>query len=237
MNNSPVRKFVPAMQAFTAKQRERVSAFTLLELLVVITIIIILIGFLFPAFRGVQDQAKRAQAKNDLNQIVTAVSAFYTEYGKYPVDSTTTTNDIQANYDANNFTVFDVLRYDISNADKDTVTALNPRQVVFVEPPAAKDQVTPKLGIKVFGVNQGVWFDPWGYPYKVTIDANYNGITNGPPYLDLQATSYSSATDSSNDKGVRTGVIAWSVGADGVRADNYKDPLTGVPSDDVISWQ
>jgi len=227
---------VPAMQAFTAKQRERASAFTLLELLVVITIIIILIGFLFPAFRGVQDQAKRAQAKNDLNQIVAAVSAFYTEYGTYPVINTTNT-DPAATYAANNFTVFDVLRYDVSNSDNATVTALNPRQVVFVEPPAAKDQVTPKLGIKVFGVNQGVWFDPWGYPYNVTIDANYNGITNGPPYLDLEAASYSSATDTSNDKGVRTGVIAWSIGADGVRADNYKDPLTGVPSDDVISWQ
>jgi hypothetical protein len=33
----------------------------------------------------VQDQAKRTQAKNDLTQIVTAVNAFYTEYGKYPL--------------------------------------------------------------------------------------------------------------------------------------------------------
>ena len=83
------RKSSSSIQAFTAKQRERVSAFTLLELLVVITIIIILIGFLFPAFRGIQDQAKRTQAKNDLNQIVTAISAFYTEYGYYPVPTST----------------------------------------------------------------------------------------------------------------------------------------------------
>src|SRR5713226_5861854 len=61
------------------------EAFTLIELLVVITIVAILIGLLFPAFRGVQDQAKKTQAKNDLMQIVTAVNAFYTEYGKYPL--------------------------------------------------------------------------------------------------------------------------------------------------------
>ena len=61
------------------------DAFTLIELLVVITIIAILMGLLFPAFKGVQDQAKRTQAKNDVTQIVTAVNAFYTEYGKYPV--------------------------------------------------------------------------------------------------------------------------------------------------------
>ena len=63
-------------------------AFTLIELLVVITVIAILMALLFPAFRGVQDQAKRTQAKNDVTQIVTAVNAYYTEYGKMPVDST-----------------------------------------------------------------------------------------------------------------------------------------------------
>src|SRR5438105_11609200 len=70
-------------------------AFTLIELLVVITIIVILMGLLFPAFRGVQDQAKKTQAKNDLTQIVTAVNAFYTEYGRYP---TTATTDDTATY-------------------------------------------------------------------------------------------------------------------------------------------
>src|SRR5437667_7646524 len=59
--------------------------FTLIELLVVIAIIAILIGMLFPAFSAVQNQARRTQAKNDLTQIVAAVNAYYTEYGKYPL--------------------------------------------------------------------------------------------------------------------------------------------------------
>jgi prepilin-type N-terminal cleavage/methylation domain-containing protein len=42
---------------------ENVKALTLIELLVVITVIAILLGLLFPAFRGIQDQAKRTQAK------------------------------------------------------------------------------------------------------------------------------------------------------------------------------
>src|SRR5438874_8159846 len=62
-----------------------VRAFTLIELLVVIAIIAVLIGLLFPAFRAVQDQAKKTQAKNDLTQIVNAVNAYYTDYGKYPL--------------------------------------------------------------------------------------------------------------------------------------------------------
>src|SRR5437879_5325318 len=56
------------------KSPGRSSAFTLIELLVVIAIIAILIGLLFPAFRAVQNQAKQTQAKNDLTQIVNAVT-------------------------------------------------------------------------------------------------------------------------------------------------------------------
>jgi len=67
------------------KSPDRSYAFTLIELLVVIAIIAILIGLLFPAFRAVQNQAKQTQAKNDLTQIVNAVNAYYTDYGKYPV--------------------------------------------------------------------------------------------------------------------------------------------------------
>ena len=75
-----------------ALQRPRhAPAFTLIELLVVIAIIAILVGLLFPAFKAVQNQARQTQAKNDLTQIVNAVNAFYTEYGKYPLGITADT--------------------------------------------------------------------------------------------------------------------------------------------------
>ena len=48
------------------QERQPHRAFTLVELLVVITIIAILIGLLFPAFSAIQNQAKKTQAKNDL---------------------------------------------------------------------------------------------------------------------------------------------------------------------------
>src|SRR5919201_2026691 len=63
----------------------RARAFTLIELLVVVAIIGILVGLLFPAFKAVQNQARSTQAKNDLTQIINAVNAFYTDYGKYPL--------------------------------------------------------------------------------------------------------------------------------------------------------
>src|SRR3954470_13605489 len=64
------------------------SSFTLTELLVVISIIAILTGLAFPAYHGVQEQARRFQAKNDLVQIVTAISAYMSEYGRYPLTPT-----------------------------------------------------------------------------------------------------------------------------------------------------
>src|SRR5258708_22699811 len=73
--------------------KEDRKAFTLIELLVVIAIIAILLGLVFPVFQGVLDRAKKVQAKNDLTQVVTAVNAYYTEYGKYPIATDDTTLD------------------------------------------------------------------------------------------------------------------------------------------------
>src|ERR1700745_1957512 len=104
----------------------RSTGFTLIEPLIVIAIIAILIGLLFPAFKGVQDQARRTQAKNDLTQIVTAVNAFYTEYGKYPL--VTSDAYITSTSSPN---LLNVLRaIDAAN---------NPRQIVFINPPNVKN--------------------------------------------------------------------------------------------------
>src|SRR5437762_4615613 len=95
------------------------KAFTLIELLVVIAIIAVLLGLAFPVFQGVLDRAKKVQAKNDLTQIVTAVNAFYTEYGKYPV----VTDDAPI---ANNSDLFYTLRAVSGGANASN--AINTRQ-------------------------------------------------------------------------------------------------------------
>ncbi|MEI7998946.1 MAG: type II secretion system protein GspG [Candidatus Omnitrophota bacterium] len=54
------------------------SAFTLLEILVVISVLIILIGIIIPRFRGMQDAGRIAQVKAELQTMQTAVEAYYT---------------------------------------------------------------------------------------------------------------------------------------------------------------
>ena len=115
--------------------RKQANAFTLVELLVVIGIIAILMGLLFAGGRAVQQQAKRTQAKNDLAQIVTAVNAYYTEYGKYPV----VTDDTPI---ANTSDLFYTLRA-IASGTANIGNAANPRKIVFISPPDVKDPGTP----------------------------------------------------------------------------------------------
>ena len=219
------------------------AAFTLIELLVVIAIIAILIGLLFPAFKAVQDQAKKTQAKNDLTQIVNAVNAFYTEYGKYPVSSSITTDayfgsgtpPLGSTSGGTNDVLFNELRACTAVGTSCSAAAtLNTRQIVFISPPIVKTPAQPKSGIGTNAVGaptpRGQFWDPWGAPYQIAIDSNYNNVVTAPAYSDL---SYTTATN--GDVGVMTGVIAWSYGSDGQIGTSgngiYKN------SDDVISWQ
>jgi len=208
-----------ANESNALQQRRDERGFTLIELLVVIAIIAILIGLLFPAFSAVQNQAKRTQAKNDLTQIVTAVNAYYTEYGKYPLAIADTiygpggasTND----------GLFYTLRAVAFGANAGDVA--NPRKIVFINPPYVKDPANPRAGIGTpTGTGPGQFFDPWGTPYDVEIDGNYdNQITTNPYTADTGA---GPAT-------LTIGVIAWSLGKDVTQGTNFN------ASDDVISWQ
>ena len=152
-------------------------------------------------------------------QIVTAVNAYYTEYGKYPLtppipaDSThgaTTTND----------QLFNELR---------SVTALqNPRGIVFLSPPAAKDANNPRAGISFSLSSAGQYFDPWGKPYMIRVDTDYDNQVSNP---------YSQ--NAGSGPFLRSGVIAWSFGKDTLSqtTSTPSDKNTGTNKDDVISWQ
>ncbi len=200
--------------------REPTSAFTLIELLVVIAIIAILMGLLFPAYRAVQNQARQTQAKNDLTQIVAAVNAFYTEYGKYPLVTGDTT--ISGTTTPSSADLFYTLRAVASGFNANN--AVNPRQIVFINPPYVKDPANPRSGIGTT-TGAGQYYDPWGKPYRIGINGNYdNQLAN--PY-----------TAGAGPLSLTIGVIAWSAGSDGKAPPDTGATTTFTDSDDVISWQ
>jgi len=63
----------------------RRSAFTLIELLIVIAIIAILALIAIPNFLDAQIRAKVSRAKADMRMITTAIEAYQTDYSMYPL--------------------------------------------------------------------------------------------------------------------------------------------------------
>lgn len=53
------------------------KGFTILELLVVISVLVILIGIAIPRFKGMQDAARVAQVKGELQTMQAAVESYY----------------------------------------------------------------------------------------------------------------------------------------------------------------
>jgi hypothetical protein len=83
--------------------------------------------------RNAGGRARKTQVKNDLSQIVTAVNAYYTEYGKYPdgryqagIRHPLDTLYGDANGSNGSEDVFNVLR-----AVASWVNVLNPRKIIF----------------------------------------------------------------------------------------------------------
>ncbi len=216
--------------------------FTLIELLVVISIIAVLVGLAFPAISGVLDRAKKVQAKNDVTQIVTAVNAYFTEYGVYPLNSGNNSGQSDTVYGDPNGSyssadLFDILRA-IPDANYNASNQLNSKQVVFFNGPNAKDQSKPRGGFFTgtsnttnehgYSIKPGGYVDPWGDEYVVFIDADYNGDINTA--LGWFYTDYSSGKIQ-----VKVGAGACSLGKDGKWGNNGNKQAAS--SDDVLSWQ
>ena len=186
----------------------KASGFTLIELLVVIAIIAIFAGLAFPAVQGALDSGRKAQARNDLQQIAMAVRAYQLEYGKLP------TVGNSADFEANNNRLFTVLRGAAeSGEDKDK---FNPRMIAFIEAKIAK---VPKGGIGP----DGIFYDPCGKPYKVRLDSDYNNKVEN------------FYTQNARFGTLNYSVIVACAGPDKTFGSGNKD--TPPAKDDLLSWQ
>jgi len=74
------------MNSLQPPSRTRLSGFTLIEVLVVITVIAILVGILVPAVSSVKRKAKNAAAINEIAQLEQALRAYLADHNGPPTN-------------------------------------------------------------------------------------------------------------------------------------------------------
>ena len=136
------------IQAQIRMSRNFRSAFTLVELLVVISIIGVLAGIMVVTIPKAMDAGKKTKVKGDLTAIVAAVKAYKQEYGRWPGSAAATNDATFQDKDSKS------LLSALSGTNNTLVE--NPKSVRFLEG-ASTD---------------GTMVDPWGSQYFVILDAD-----------------------------------------------------------------
>ena len=182
-------------------------AFTLLELLVVISIIAALAAIATPVTGRVIHQARKAECNQQVTNLITAIKTYQLEYGHIPIktggaaEGTVLTTD--------NGDGLELMKCLIG---EDNATFGNPKQVAFYEPRYTDSQ---KGGWDSTTGSEGL-YDPWGNPFYILLDHNFDKSIEPTPL------------DAGNTAPVRKDVLILSRG-------HKNDPAE--VDDDLFSWK
>ena len=185
------------------------KGFTLIELLVVIAIIAVLAAAGFAGGTAALNKARKVSAQAAATSVATAIDQFYTEYSSLPTGAETPP---MATNSAAGVRILNIL------AGIETAPIENERKVRFLSLKEAKsgnrDGVVYNTGTppQITGM-----FDPWGLPYYIVMDANYDerlaiSPGNSIPAVNLngrRAAVYSLGVKNTGDANASTLVKTW----------------------------
>jgi len=128
--------------------------------MLVIGIIAILAGLLFPVIIGAGARAKEKQAAAETRTILMAIKAYRQEYGKWPAQIYATQD---VTYITNNWLVIQTLLGSNVTHPDDINRHFNPKNKIFLNM-QVNTNVNPDY--------DGNYLDPWGIPYVICMDQN-----------------------------------------------------------------
>jgi prepilin-type N-terminal cleavage/methylation domain-containing protein len=269
---------LPMKNSLTRSRNSR-RAFTLVELLVVIAIIATLAAMLLPVIGKAKQNARVRQSQIDMQGIMNAIQRYYTTYNGYPVS--TAVKNFAANNGNTDFTfgggalnqpnnpiltanpenwstnnsqviaiLMDVESY--PNGSGNTVNfqhVKNSQQIKFLNAKMSDDATLPGVGPDL------VYRDPWGNPYIISLDLNYDEKCRDQFYR-LDSVSQDIAGNAVGINGLvqsagantfefNGGVMVWSLGPDKTAstAPSPRPPppvgggRSGVNKDNVLTWK
>jgi len=185
--------------------------FTLVELLVVITIIALLAGLLLPVIIGAIKRAEITKAKSEIAAVAAAVEQYQVEYSKYPGQTGSSSGDkryVGGSANSFNAKLIGVLRG--TNYD---ATWSNPRGHVFLSVEEKSIVSSNATGT----AKVGELSDPWGNYYEVIADWNFDNKIDSPTADGLKVYGL--------------GVAVWSYGPSGKAIQSATD------STHIRSWK
>ncbi len=160
----------------TRPQRRAKSGFTLVELLVVISIIIVLAAMSFGAAQMAMNKARKTQALADISAIEQSIERFFSEYSRFP-NISAQGDELQTAGDAGAELLTILL------GKEQTGTSMqNPRQIPFLS--GIKEGKRNRGGI-IYGQGGGSssiqgLYDPWGNPYHIIMDTEFEDEIRDP---------------------------------------------------------
>ncbi len=204
------------------------KAFTLVELLIVITIIGVLVGLIMPAITGGQISALKTTSLTFLRSMGTAATMYNEEYGYWP-DFLVEKDRVNLNDDDNSekclksLTGKDGNGVNLSPADRKLYNRKGRSFITFnVQNLSQKNAESPWKIVDSFG-NPNIY---------ICVDTDGDGFINKgfPTMADGIPSSELSERIPNPDKGVRAKIILFTLKKDGMR------PGADYTAEDVFSW-
>jgi len=193
--------------------RHSALAFTLVELLVVISIIAVLAAAGFAGAKAAIDKAHKVKARKVCTTVDQAVLTFYDEYGHLPLPTSAASSSQDTELTTTGGQGVELLNI-LMGLESDSDDMLNPKKIRFLDVPEGKnnkDGIIYSSGDNIRGL-----YDPWGQPYHVLLDSNYDDtLDNNPfatgskPLRGRRVGTYTFGKNKQNDRGGRDDVKSW----------------------------